>query len=115
MVSPKHIQIAALSFSFVIFSIFGFGGCELSLNHDPATSVTVVISGIDSDESRQTVKSKLEETTDGAGHMMSTRVSGSTMTPTVSPVSDVDAFVKKIDFGTINKMDGRNIEVDYVP
>ncbi|MGI9459687.1 MAG: hypothetical protein ACR2NF_06800 [Pirellulales bacterium] len=74
-----------------------------------------MVLGIDSEESRQTVQSNLEEMTDGAGHMMSTSVRGSTMTTTVSPVSDVEPFVKKIDFGTINNVDGRNIEVGYVP
>ena len=113
MISPQRCLIPA--FALLSFSIFGVAGCDLSLNHDPATSVTIVVSGIDTEEARQAVKSTLEDLTDGSGHMMSTRVTGSTMTTTVSPVSDIDSFVKKIDFGTIKKVDGRNIEVDYEP
>lgn len=113
MTSPQRCLIPA--FGLLAFSIFGVAGCDLSLNHDPATSVTIVVSGIDSDESRQAVKSTLEDMTDGSGHMMSTKVIGSTMTTTLSPVTDVDSFVKKINFGTVKHVDGRNIEVDYVP
>ena len=113
MIFPQRSLIPA--FALLFFSIFGMAGCDFSVNHDPATSVTIVVSGIDSEESRQAVKSTLEDMTDGFGHMMSTSVRGSTMTMTLSPVSDVDSFVKKINFGTVKNVDGRNIEVDYVP
>jgi hypothetical protein len=113
MMSCNHRLITGLVL--LCFSTLALTGCDLSLNHDPATSVTIVVSGIDTEEARQAVKSTLEDLTDGSGHMMSTRVTGSTMTTTVSPVSDIDSFVKKIDFGTIKKVDGRNIEVDYEP
>lgn len=99
----------------VSLTLVGLAGCDLSINHEPATSVTVVVSGIESEDSRQAVKSTLEDMTDGSGHMMSTSVSGSTMTTTVSPVSDVDSFVKKINFGTVTNVNGRNIDVKYVP
>ena len=85
------------------------------MEHDPATSVKLIVSGIEGEDARQMVKETLEEMADGSGHMMTIRIVGDTMTTTLSPVSDVDAFVKKIDFGTVTEVDGRKIKVDYVP
>ena len=113
MMSYTHSIVSGLVL--VSLTLVGLAGCDLSFNRDPATSVTVVVSGIESEESRQAVKSTLEDMTDGSGHMMSTSIRGSTMTTTVSPVSDVDSFLKKIDFGTVTNVDGRNIDVTYKP
>lgn len=90
-------------------------GCSLSFEQDPATTVNIVISGIEGEDARQEVKSTLEDMTDGSGYMMSTSIKGSTMSITLSPVSDVDSFVKKINFGKVKNVEGRDIEIDYVP
>ena len=50
---------------------------------------------------------------DGNGHMITTTYSGKTMNITLSPVSDVDAFSKKIDFGEVTETDGRSLKVDF--
>lgn len=110
----NHLHGIAAILGIAAFSICSIGGCDLSLEHDPATSVKLVISGIEGEDARQAVKDALEDMTDGSGHLMTSKIVGDTMTTTLSPVSDVDAFVKEIDFGTVTEVDGRKIKVDYV-
>ena len=111
----SQLQTIAPILAVATFSICSIPGCGLSFEHDEATSVKLIVSGIEGEDARQMVKETLEEMTDRSGHMMTTRIVGDTMTTTLSPVSDVDAFVKKIDFGTVTDVDGRKIKVDYVP
>lgn len=90
-------------------------GCGLSLEHDPAKSVTVEITGIDNEGDRESVSETLKEFVDGNSHMMSSFYNGQTMTMTItlSPVSDVDAFSKKIEFGEVTSVEGRTVKVTF--
>ena len=86
-------------------------GC--SLQHDPAKTVELEISGISSESDRDAVKERLGDMTDGGGHMMSSTYFGSALNVKLSPVSDVDAFVKKINFGDVTSVEGRKIKVKF--
>lgn len=108
-------QSLLTTFGVIALTMTGLVGCNISFEHDPSTSVTLTISGIETEEARQKVKGTLEGMTDHSGYMMSTSIRGDKMTATLSPVTDVDSFVKKISFGKVTNVDDRNIKVDYVP
>lgn len=78
-------------------------------------SVTLEISGLQGQKQRESVREQLAEMTDGAGHSLRSSSSGDEMTITVSPVSDVDVFIEKIDFGVVTEVDGRQITVEMHP
>ena len=84
-------------------------------NQDPAVTVTIEISGVSAESDQDDIKETLEGMTDGSSYSIYSRNFGSKMTINLSPVSDVDAFVEKIDFGTVTEVSGRTIKVDFVP
>jgi hypothetical protein len=86
-------------------------GCS----QDPATTVTLEITGISAESDREKVAETLKEMTDGSSHSMRSTYSGDQLTISVSPVSDVDAFAEKIDFGEVTSVNGRTIQVTYGP
>ncbi len=51
--------------------------------------------------------------TDGSSHSMSSYHTGDVYTVNISPVTDVDAFAQKIDFGKVTKVEERTVYVDY--
>ena len=59
------------------------------------------------------MKETLKGMVDGSSHSMSTFSTGDDMTVTVSPVSDVDAFSKKIDFGKVTSVEDRTVSIDF--
>ena len=88
-------------------------GCGIS--QDPQTTVTIVIAGIDNDDARDEVREVLQGMTDGASHFMTTHSMGDEMTVRLSPVRDVEAFSKKINFGEVTAIEGRTVMVEYEP
>lgn len=86
-------------------------GCS----QDPATTVTLEISGISAEADREAVAETLKGMTDGSSHSMRSTYSGDQLTISVSPVGDVDAFAEKIDFGEVTSVNGRTIQVTYEP
>ena len=86
-------------------------GCNFK--HDPATMVTIQVTGATTDADRERIKDGVKKWVDGSSHMMTTSHSGGTLSIDLSPVTDVDAFVKKIDFGEVTKVDGRKINVTF--
>jgi hypothetical protein len=86
-------------------------GCNFK--HDPAKMVTIVITGISADADIERVKETVKKWTDGNSHLMTTNHDGGTLSIDLSPVTDVDAFVKKINFGEVTAVDGRKISVTY--
>lgn len=99
------------------FALFGglvlgtvlFPGCGF----DPQQTVTIEISGVADADAREQIQEKLKGLTDSSGHSMSTSTSGDTMTVKLAPVSDVEAFAEKIDFGKVTDTDvpGRVVKV----
>lgn len=88
------------------------GGCGISLEQDPATTVKIEIVGVDDDADRESIKEDLTELVDGSSHSMTSFSSGDNMTVSLSPVTDPDTFSKKIEFGTVTSVDDRTIKVE---
>ena len=90
-------------------------GCDISFKQDPAKTVTLVISGVPDDESRELILETVIGMVDGSGHMLYSSWSGNRFTVSLSPVSDVKTFSKKINFGKVSSVEGRTVKIDYVP
>ncbi|MEO1618805.1 MAG: hypothetical protein AAFV88_23340 [Planctomycetota bacterium] len=88
-------------------------GCNISIGHDPEKSVTVEISGISTDTDRESVSETLKEFVDGSSHVMTSSYAGDSMSITLSPVTDVQAFADKIDFGEVQSVEERTVTVTY--
>jgi hypothetical protein len=86
-------------------------GC--SFKHDPAKMVTIEVTGATTEADRDRIQEAVKKWVDGSSHVMTTMHSGGTFSIDLSPVTDVDAFVKKIDFGEVTKVDGRKISVTF--
>lgn len=82
---------------------------------DPAQSVTVMISGAPSDDAeRERIKDALKSLMDSGPSKSTSSMSNSaerTLQMTLFPVRDVEAFAKRIDFGTVTRIDGRTVHV----
>lgn len=82
-------------------------GCS----YGPEETVTLEISGVADVAQREEIEEQLKTLTDGSGHSMSTTATGDSMTVELAPVSDVEAFAGKIDFGEVTSVDGRTVKV----
>jgi HEAT repeats len=75
-------------------------------------TITLEITGIPDDNTRKYILDKVPSLADkGSKQSFSSRSKGNTLTITMSPVGDADAFAKKIDFGTVDKIDGRVLSI----
>jgi hypothetical protein len=88
--------------------------CSFSFEVDPATTVTVEIIGVNDEEDRDDIRETLIGMTDGSSHMMTSSASGDKMTVELSPVEDIAAFSRKINFGEVIEVDGRTVKVSFV-
>jgi hypothetical protein len=86
-------------------------GC--SFKHDPAKMVTIEVTGVTTEADRERIKESVKKWVDGSSNMMTTMHTGGSLSIDLSPVTDVDAFVKKINFGEVTKVDGRKISVTF--
>ena len=98
----------------LMIMLVGLVGCSLSMEHDPAETVTVKITGISEGSDRERVKENLEDCIQGVMHMMTSTASGSEMTVQVSPVTDVKKFVQGIEFGKVTEVQDRTIKVQFI-
>ena len=85
-------------------------GC---FSQDPETTVTVIVSGLTSDDDRDKVNESLKGMADGSSHFIKSSWSGSTTTFKLSPVKDVDAFSKKVNFGEVTEVKDRTVKVSF--
>lgn len=112
-VSSVRFRCAAL---LVVAGVLGTcTGCNLKFEHDPAETVTLEITKLTNDADRDQIQKVLKGMTDGSSHVMTSSWSGDSMTVRLSPVSDVKAFARKINFGEVTAVDGRTITVEFVP
>ncbi|MHC4659688.1 MAG: C10 family peptidase [Planctomycetota bacterium] len=81
--------------------------------NDTGQEVKLVIVGVTGD-AEDAIKEKLKEITDGGGYSLSSSRLNDRMTVHLSPVKDVEAFAKKIDFGKVTdtNLQGRTIWVE---
>jgi hypothetical protein len=110
--SPRRSRFAALLVLAVI--LLAHSSCNFSLKHDPAKTVTVEIIGVDNEDDRDEIRETLKGMADGSSHLMTSSSSGEKMTVKLSPVSDVQAFSRKINFGEVTQVDGRTVRVEFV-
>lgn len=89
-------------------------GCNFKFEHDPAKTVTIEITGISNDADRDKIDETLKGMTDGSGHMLTSTWTGDKTTINLSPVTDVEAFSRKINFGKVTEVDGRTVKVEFV-
>ncbi len=83
------------------------------ISQDPATTVTVVVTGISDEDDREDVQVKLKGMADGSSHSIVTTTVNDKMTVRLSPVEDIQAFADKIDFGEVTEVDGRTVKVTF--
>ena len=76
--------------------LFTTSGCNISLEQDPATTVNLVISRIESEVARADLTDTFTRMSDGSGHMMSSKTVGDKMTVVLSPVTDVQSFIDAV-------------------
>ena len=74
--------------------------------YGPEETVTVKIAGSADQAQRDEILEKLKDLTDGSSHSISSTWSGDTMTVELAPVSNIDAFSKRIAFGKVTNVDG---------
>jgi hypothetical protein len=97
----------------LIAALLSVSAAGCSFKHDPATMVTIEITGVSAEADRERIKESVKKWTDGNSHMMTTTHVNDKLSIDLSPVTDVDAFSKKIDFGDVTKVDGRKITVTF--
>lgn len=102
------------AFLLLIPALLLLPGCN-PFSRDPATTVTVEISPITREGERQEVAAILSGMTGGTGHTMTIRTSGDKMTVMLSPVRDVQAFARRINFGHVERIRDRTIFIQYAP
>jgi hypothetical protein len=78
---------------------------------NPDYTVRLRIIGVTDSTSENAIKEKVKNMMGGEGFYLAWSKIQSTVTADVAPVSDVQAFVKKIDFGTVTSIRGRWIVV----
>lgn len=110
--SPSHPRCAAVLV--LVAVLLAQSSCNLSLEHDPAKTVTVEITGLESQDDGDEIRETLKGMTDGSSHLMTSSSSGEKMTVKLSPVGDVQAFSRKINFGEVTQVDGRTVKVKFV-
>lgn len=88
-------------------------GCN-PFRHDPEQTVLIEISPITGQAERDEVREILTGMTDGSGHTMTTRTEGDLMIIQLSPVRDVQAFARRINFGHVTQIEGRTVRIEYV-
>lgn len=79
--------------------------------YGPEETVTIEITGSLDDAQQEEITEKLKTMTDGSGHSMSSISSGNTTTITLAPVSDVQGFADKIDFGEVTAVEGCTVKI----
>jgi predicted Zn finger-like uncharacterized protein len=85
---------------------------EPGLRAPPDRVVTVRVAGVGDEYTRDAAYDKLEALiSGGGGYAMASSSNGDRMTVKLSPVSDVQAFSQKLDFGTVRSVQGRVITV----
>lgn len=105
-------SLKIICFSLFVFS-FLLAGCN-PFHTDPETTVTIKIFPVTKSKDREAILEILRGMTDKPGHTMSVKLDGKTMHITLSPVNDVQAFARRINFGHVQEVKNRSIIIEYV-
>jgi hypothetical protein len=83
---------------------------------DAAKTVTVEVSNLEndkeSDEVLETLKTMYDK--DAKYKRTNVRFDGKKLTVDMAPVTDVEAFSRRINFGTVTQVSGRTVKVAYL-
>jgi hypothetical protein len=84
---------------------------------DSAKTVEVEISGVDGNPAREEILEVLSTMydKDAGSKRMHSSSSHDVLKVKMSPVSDVQAFSRRINFGTVEQVADRTVKVRYVP
>jgi hypothetical protein len=106
----------------IVTAVLALASSGCRLQHDPAKTVSIEITGLPDSTEGEKLRDRIDEAqkkskkwTDGSSNVITWNAAGQQMTIEVTPVSDVDAFLKKIDFGEITAVEGRKIKMAYRP
>ena len=110
----KFQQISAYIIAILLAFAFVLKGCGINIEHDPAKTITIEISDISLETDRDRVKEILKGMTDGSNHLLTSTRSGDKMTVKLSPVTDVKAFSRQINFGKVTEVNERSVKVEFV-
>jgi len=92
--------------------------CTLTacVDMDPAKTVTVEVSGLasntESDEVTEILKTMYDK--DARYKRTKSRFDGNQLTVEMEPVSDINAFSRRINFGSVTEVSGRTVKITYV-
>lgn len=92
--------------------IGALGACVQS---DPNESITVEISNVPDSAASEEILDTLKTMHDKDARYTRTRSSFNrgVLTVTLAPVVDVEAFTRRINFGTVTEISGRTVKVSY--
>ena len=88
-------------------------GCN-PFAHDPEQTVHIEISSITEQAERDEVHEILKGMTEGSGHVITTKRDRDTLLIKLSPVRDVQAFARRINFGQVTEIEGRTVRIEYI-
>jgi len=83
---------------------------DISKQYREDEIVTINIQGIPDERARKYILERLPALM-GTRYLMTSRVSGDVTVVVLAPVNNPEAFARKIDFGTVNSVKGRMIDV----
>jgi len=114
-----HIATSTLG---LLAAVVALASCGCRLQHDPAKTVSIEISGLPDSTEGEKLRDRIDDAqkkskkwTDGSSNVITWNAAGQQMTIEVTPVSDVDAFLKSIDFGEVTSVEGRKVKMAYRP
>jgi hypothetical protein len=111
-------QSAAGKITIAVVVLLGLHGCRpdqpVPAKVGPETTITVEVSGAINDGTRDEILRKLKDMleTPRSGEVFGHKQRGTNLTVELSPVSDVQAFSKRIDFGKVTEVKDRTVKVE---
>ena len=105
----KMSRLTRMIVVLLVASTIGLSGCGSSAKEN---MITLQISGVRDRELRDQIASRLPELVESASPSITSDWTGETMTVELSPVEDVEAFARRIDFGVARVVDSGTIVVE---
>jgi hypothetical protein len=118
MTAQSKSRLQGAAFAVFAAAILTQCSCNLGIEMDPATTVTVKITGLAVGGDQFAVVSGIEERLQAMAEsdepLMTSSASGGNMTVKLSPVGDVSAFARQISFGEVTDVEGRTVMVRFL-
>ncbi len=118
MTAQSKLRFQCVAFAVFAAVILTQCSCNLGIEMDPATTVTIKISGVKGAGDRFLIKQSIEERlqlmADSPDPLITSNIAGDNITVKLSPVTDVSEFARRIGFGEVTEVDGRTIMVRFL-